>query len=128
MTAQAGTSLWPQVEVKAFHIRLFLTTVESPVPPLFMVHKLLLFLSHHTHAHCCGASDGPVLWREFLSWSSLLSDNSSLTQVDIKFASACGLYIVYDVCTEGWVMQDIQDVCMRSMCCICGMSVCVCVV
>lgn len=97
---QAGTSLWPQVEVKVSHIRLFLTTVESPVPPLFMVHKLLLVLSHHTHARCCAASDSPVLWREFLSWRSLLSDDSSLTQGDIKFASTWGLCIVYDVCTE----------------------------
>lgn len=124
MTAQAGTSLWPQVEVKASHIRLFLTTVESPVPPLFMVHKLLLFLSHHTHAHCCGASDSPVLRRGFLSWHSLLSDDSSLTQVDIKFASTCGLCIVYDVGTEGWVIQGIQGVRMWSVFCICVMSVC----
>lgn len=41
--AQARTSPWPQVAIQTTHIRLFLTTVLSPVPPFFFVHTLLWF-------------------------------------------------------------------------------------
>lgn len=45
---------------------------------LFMVYKLLLFLSCHIDAHCSGVCHSPVLWKEFLSWGSFLSGDSSL--------------------------------------------------
>jgi len=53
--AQAGTSQWPQVAGLATHNRLLLSTLESPVPSLFTLLKLLLFFlpsDNHTLARC----------------------------------------------------------------------------
>ena len=45
MATQARTSPWSQVASLATHIRLFLTTLESPVLPFFIV-PTFLFLFH----------------------------------------------------------------------------------
>jgi hypothetical protein len=51
-------------------------TTHSGLGPPTLITKKMLYIAY-----------GLMLWRHFLSWGSLLSDNSSLCQVDIKLAS-----------------------------------------
>ena len=62
----------------------------------------LLYHSISRLAYCL------ILWRHFLSWDSLLSDDSSLCQVDIKLASALspekGLHVFLQSCSISMFM------------------------
>jgi hypothetical protein len=75
--AQDGTSPLPQVAEQASHIKLFLSTLESPVPPLFIILKLFVSPSvlsdHHMHV-----VTGGLLF--FIRTSKFLSYNF-LTQI-----------------------------------------------
>lgn len=78
---------WPLIQTPAAagpwttHIRLFLTTLESAVSPLFLVHILLLFLSHlcTSYLFICSDTHLPTLNRGRQTCGCLLPTRASRT-------------------------------------------------